>query len=60
MCGKDGIKRAVALTFYSGLFRYSFFYQGNFNDHTLESEMMGLKVDKKDRNEYKKCFLSTL
>ncbi|WP_279484471.1 hypothetical protein [Aeromonas dhakensis] len=56
MCGKEGIKRAVALTFYSGLFRYSFFYQGNFNDHTLESEKMGLKVDRKERNEYKKMF----
>lgn len=60
MCGEGGIKRSVALTFYSGLFRYSFFYQGNFNDHTLESEKMGLKVDRKERNEYKKNVFSQL
>ncbi|MFL1908963.1 hypothetical protein [Plesiomonas shigelloides] len=52
MCGEGGIKRSIALIFYSGLFRYSFFYQGDFNDHTLESEMMGLKVDRKVRNKY--------
>ncbi len=54
MCGDAGVKSLVALTFYSGLFRYSFFYQGDFNDHTLESERMGLKVDKKEFDKYKK------
>ncbi|WP_421238259.1 hypothetical protein [Aeromonas jandaei] len=56
VCGASGVKRSVALIFYSGLFRYSFFYQGDFNDHTLESEKMGLKVNKKERDEYKNVF----
>ena len=43
MCGKDGIKRTVALTFYSGLFRYSFFYQGNFNDPHFRVRSNGTK-----------------
>lgn len=54
MCGDTGVKSLVALTFYSGLFRYSFFYQGDFNDHTLETERMGLKVDRKVFDKYKK------
>lgn len=60
ICGEEGINRTISLVFYSGSFRYSFFYQGNFNDHTLESEKMGLKVDRKENNEYKKNVFSQL